>query len=115
MRGNAAMRCCRHIGFMKNGSKVRHFWIKCVAFNKMDSTEPPYSEAGFEEIKIEVGGFIKKVGYNPAAVAFVPIFRFHGNDMIGASTNMSWYQGWAVERKEAVGIEERKVKDEAAL
>ena len=110
----AAMRYCRHIGLKKNGSKIRQFWIKCVAVNKMDSTEPPYSEAGFEEAKIEVGGFIKKVGYNPAAVAFVPIFRFHGNDMIGASTNMSWYQGWAVERKEAVGIEERKVKDEAA-
>merc|ERR1712112_413089 len=71
-----------------------------VAVNKMDSTEPPYSEARFEEIKKEVGGFIKKVGYNPAAVAFVPISGFHGDNMIEASTNMAWYKGWAVERKE---------------
>ena len=53
-----------------------------VAVNKMDSTEPPYSEARFEEIKKEVGGFIKKVGYNPSTVAFVPISGFHGDNMI---------------------------------
>ena len=32
-----------------------------VAVNKMDSTEPPYSQARFEEIQKEVAGFIKKV------------------------------------------------------
>merc|ERR1719510_179524 len=34
----------------------------------MDSTEPLYSQARFEEIQKEVSGFIKKVGYNLAAV-----------------------------------------------
>merc|ERR1711902_80039 len=48
----------------------------------------------------EVSGFIKKVGYNPAAVAFVPISGWHGDNMIEASTNMAWYKGWNVERKE---------------
>merc|ERR1711955_148415 len=43
---------------------------------------------------------IKKVGYNPAAVAFVPISGWHGDNMIEASTNMGWYKGWNVERKE---------------
>ena len=71
-----------------------------VAVNKMDSTEPPYSQARFEEIQKEVSGFIKKVGYNPAAVAFVPISGWHGDNMIEASTNMAWYKGWNVERKE---------------
>ena len=66
----------------------------------MDSTEPPYSQARFEEIQKEVSGFIKKVGYNPAAVAFVPISGWHGDNMIEASTNMAWYKGWNVERKE---------------
>ena len=32
-----------------------------VAVNKMDFTEPPYSQARFEEIQKEVSGFIKKV------------------------------------------------------
>merc|ERR1711970_934270 len=71
-----------------------------VAVNKMDSTEPPYSQARFEEIQKEVSGFIKKVGYNPVAVAFVPISGWHGDNMIEASTNMPWYKGWNVERKE---------------
>ena len=33
-----------------------------------------------------------KVGYNPAAVAFVPISGWHGDNMIEASTNMTWYK-----------------------
>merc|ERR1712185_306078 len=70
------------------------------AANKMDSTEPPYSQARFEEISKEVSGFIKKVGYNPAAVPFVPISGWHGDNMINASQKMSWYKGWNVERKE---------------
>merc|ERR1711942_487709 len=71
-----------------------------VAVNKMDSTEPPYSKARFEEIQKEVSGFIKKVGYNPAAVAFVPISGWHGDNMLETSTNMDWFKGWKVERKE---------------
>ena len=63
-----------------------------VAVNKMDSTEPPYYHARFEEIQKEVQGFIKKVRYNPAAVAFVPISGWHGDNMIAASTNMAWYK-----------------------
>merc|ERR1712033_134375 len=70
-----------------------------VACNKMDSTEPPYSQARFEEIQKEVSNFIKKVGYNPVAVPFVPISGWHGDNMINTSTNMSWYKGWKVERK----------------
>merc|ERR1712056_34551 len=41
-----------------------------------------------------------KVGYNPAAVAFVPISGWHGDNMLETSTNMSWFKGWKVERKE---------------
>jgi elongation factor 1-alpha len=66
----------------------------------MDSTEPPYSKDRFEEIQKEVSGFIKKVGYNAAAVAFVPISGWHGDNMLETSSNMSWFKGWKVERKE---------------
>ena len=71
-----------------------------VACNKTDSIESPYSQARFEEIQKEVQNFIKKVGYNPVAVPFVPISGWHGDNMIQASKNMSWYKGWSVERKE---------------
>merc|ERR1719238_605773 len=63
----------------------------------MDSTEPPYSQKRFEEISGEVSNYVKKVGYNPKAVAFVPISGWHGDNMIEPSTNMSWYKGWTKE------------------
>jgi len=47
-----------------------------------------------------VQGFIKKVGYNPAAVPFVPISGWHGDNMLTESSNMGWYKGWKIERKE---------------
>ena len=47
-------------------------------------------------IQKEVSGFLK----NPAAVAFVPISGWHGDNMLEPSTNMGWYKGWVIERKE---------------
>merc|ERR1719354_400033 len=70
-----------------------------VGVNKIDNTEPPYSETRFNEIQKEIGGYIKKVGYNPKAVAVVPISGWVGDNMIEASENMKWYKGWTVEVK----------------
>lgn len=50
-----------------------------IAINKMDTTK--YSEARYEEIVKEASGFIKKVGFNPKAVAFVPISGWHGDNV----------------------------------
>ncbi|KAJ2778697.1 translation elongation factor EF-1 alpha [Coemansia javaensis] len=63
-----------------------------VAVNKMDSVE--YSEARFNEISKEVANFIKKVGFNPAAVPMVPISGWHGDNMLEPTDKMSWYKGW---------------------
>ena len=71
-----------------------------VLVNKMDATEPAYSEARFNEIKSNVAAYIKKIGYQPESVAFVPISGFQGDNMIEPSKNMDWYKGWSVERKE---------------
>lgn len=57
-------------------------------------------QARFENIKGEVEKYIKKIGYNPKTVAFVPISGWHGDNMIEQSKNMSWFRGWNVERKE---------------
>jgi elongation factor 1-alpha len=67
--------------------------------NKMDSTTPPYSEARFKEITNEVSNYIKKIGYNPKAVPFVPISGWNGDNMLEPSPNMTWFKGWAIERK----------------
>jgi elongation factor 1-alpha len=66
----------------------------------MDSTEPPYSEKRFTEIQTEVANYVKKVGFNPKTVAFVPISGWHGDNMIEPSANMSWYKGWSKEVKQ---------------
>lgn len=95
-------------GISKNGQTREHALLAftlgvkqlIVGVNKMDSTEPPYSEPRFEEIKKEVSSYIKKIGYNPAAVAFVPISGWHGDNMLEPSEKMPWFKGWAVERKE---------------
>ncbi|XP_057372662.1 elongation factor 1-alpha-like isoform X1 [Daphnia carinata] len=95
-------------GISKNGQTREHALLAytlgvkqlIVGVNKMDSTEPPYSENRYEEIKKEVSSYIKKIGYNPVAVPFVPISGWHGDNMLEASTNLPWYKGWAIERKE---------------
>jgi len=95
-------------GISKNGQTREHALLAytlgvkqmIVAVNKMDSTEPKYSENRFKEIVKEVSSYVKKIGYNPKAIAFVPISGWHGDNMIEATTNMSWYKGWECESKE---------------
>jgi elongation factor 1-alpha len=94
-------------GISKNGQTREHALLAftlgvkqlIVGVNKMDSTEPPYSEARFKEIQKEVSSYIKKIGYNPDTVAFVPISGWHGDNMIEKSTNMGWHKGWEVKSK----------------
>jgi elongation factor 1-alpha len=64
-----------------------------VGVNKMDDKSVNYNQARYEEIKSEVEQYLKKVGYNPAKVPFVPISGWHGDNMIEASENMPWYKG----------------------
>jgi elongation factor 1-alpha len=95
-------------GISKNGQTREHALLAftlgvkqmIVAVNKMDSSEPPYSQARYEEICKEISGYLKKVGYNPATVAMVPISGWVGDNMIEPSTNMPWFKGWSIERKE---------------
>merc|ERR1712158_43783 len=95
-------------GISKNGQTREHALLAftlgvkqlIIGVNKMDSTEPPYSEKRFSEISSEVANYVKKVGYNPKSVAFVPISGWHGDNMIEPSENMTWYKGWNKEMKE---------------
>jgi len=95
-------------GISKNGQTREHALLAytlgvkqmMVAVNKMDSTEPKYSEARFNEIVKEVGNYVKKIGYNPKTIAFVPISGWHGDNMVEKTTNMPWYKGWNMDRKE---------------
>jgi len=59
-----------------------------------------FAQPRYEEIKKEVSQFIKKIGYNPEKVNFVPISGWNGDNMLEGSSNMGWHKSWEVERKE---------------
>jgi len=95
-------------GISKNGQTREHVLLcftlgvkqLIVAVNKMDSTEPKYSEARFGEITKEVRAYVKKVGYNPDTVAMIPISGFHGDNMLEKSSNMDWWKKQKIEFKQ---------------
>jgi len=95
-------------GISKNGQTREHALLAytlgvkqmIVAINKMDSTEPPYSEKRYEEIKGEVSQYVKKIGWNPVAIPFVPISGWAGDNMVEPTANMTWFKGWNKETKE---------------
>jgi len=64
-----------------------------VACNKMDDKTVMYAESRYKEIKQEVSGYLKKVGYKPLKIPFVPISGWVGDNMIEKSPNMAWYKG----------------------
>nr|AQT19757.1 hypothetical protein Smed-ef1a-2 [Schmidtea mediterranea] len=109
-------------GISKNGQTREHALLAytlgvkqmIVGVNKMDSTEPPFHEKRFDEIKKEVSSYLKKVGYQPDSVAFVPISGWNGDNMIEESSNMPWYKGWEVTRRNAKK-EETKVTGKTLL
>ncbi|KAF8173548.1 translation elongation factor 1a [Mycena galopus ATCC 62051] len=71
-----------------------------VAVNKMDTTK--WSEDRFNEIVAGASLFLKKVGYNPETIAFVPISGWHGDNLQEESINMPWFKGWSKDTRAGV-------------
>jgi len=88
-------------GISKNGQTREHGLLAytlgvkqmIVGVNKMDEKTTDYSEARYNEIKDELSNFLKKVGYNPAKVPFIPISGWNGDNMIDHSDKMTWWKG----------------------
>jgi len=88
-------------GISKNGQTREHALLAytlgvkqmIVLVNKMDDKSVNWSEARFNEIKNEVSNFLKKIGYNPEKIPFVPISGWLGDNMLEKSTNLTWYKG----------------------
>jgi len=91
-------------GISKNGQTREHALLAytlgvkqlIVAANKMDENTVKYGQARFEEIVNEVSNFIKKIGYNPKTVPFVPISGWNGDNMLEPSPNMPWWKGYTL-------------------
>ncbi|MEM3912568.1 MAG: translation elongation factor EF-1 subunit alpha [Desulfurococcaceae archaeon] len=64
-----------------------------VAVNKMDATEPPYSEKRYKEVVEVLGKFLKSIGYDVSKIPFIPISAWTGENLIERSPNMPWYNG----------------------
>jgi len=88
-------------GISKNGQTREHALLAftlgvkqmIVAVNKMDDKSVNYGQPRYEEIKKEVSAYIKKIGYNPDKVPFVPISGWCGDNMLERSSNITWYKG----------------------
>jgi elongation factor 1-alpha len=88
-------------GISKNGQTREHALLAytlgvkqmIVVINKMDDKTVNWGQARYEEIKKEVASYIKKIGYNPDKVNFVPISGWHGDNMLEKSSNLGWYKG----------------------
>merc|ERR1719419_31643 len=97
-------------GISKNGQTREHALLAftlgvkqlIIGVNKIDNTEPPYSESRFTEIKKEVEAYIKKIGYNPKAVPILPISGWHGDNMIEASDKTPWFKGFSAEKNKTM-------------
>jgi len=88
-------------GIAKNGQTREHALLAytlgvkqmIVALNKMDDKSVNWSQARYDEIVKEVSSFVKKIGYNPEKIPFVPISGWHGDNMLEKSSNLPWYKG----------------------
>ena len=88
-------------GFSKEGQTREHALLAqtmgvkqmVVAINKMDDSSVNYSQGRYDEIKSELTTFLKKVGYNPLNIPFIPISGWVGDNMVEKSDNMPWYNG----------------------
>ena len=93
-------------GFSKDGQTREHALLAqtmgvkqmVVCCNKMDDSSVKYSEARYKEIVENLTEYLKKVGYNPAKIKFIPISGWCGDNMIAiedenGKNNMPWYKG----------------------
>merc|ERR1712194_111254 len=93
-------------GFSKDGQTREHALLAqtmgvkqmIVCCNKMDDSSVKYSEARYKEIVENLTEYLKKVGYNPAKIKFIPISGWCGDNMVGIEDEhgkniMPWYKG----------------------
>jgi elongation factor 1-alpha len=88
-------------GIAKNGQTREHALLAytlgvkqmIVGVNKMDDKTVSFSESRYNEIKDNVSLYLKKVGYDPSKINFVPISGWNGDNMIERSSAAPWYKG----------------------
>jgi elongation factor 1-alpha len=64
-----------------------------VGINKMDHPSTNWGKERYDDIKREASEFLKKTGYNPEKIEFVPFSGWTGDNLIEKSDKMPWYKG----------------------
>ena len=64
-----------------------------VCCNKLDYLKVKYSEGRYIEVKDEMLRILKKIGYDPNKITFVPISAWEGDNLTNPSEKMPWYNG----------------------
>jgi len=64
-----------------------------VAINKMDDETVNFSEDRWKIIRGEIATYLKKVGYKPMKIPFIPISGWLGDNLNSKSMHMPWYGG----------------------
>jgi elongation factor 1-alpha len=62
-----------------------------VAINKMDSTQPGYSEKRFNEVKDQVTKLLTPIGFRD--VPIIPMSGYKGDNIMKNNANLSWWKG----------------------
>ncbi|MHB8396791.1 MAG: translation elongation factor EF-1 subunit alpha [Thermoplasmataceae archaeon] len=86
--GEGIMAQTREHGFLARTLGVRQL---IVAANKLDATQPPYSEERFKTVKAEVEKFLASIGFKD--VPIIPISGYKGDNITKSSANLGWYKG----------------------
>ncbi|MFP4000929.1 MAG: translation elongation factor EF-1 subunit alpha [Candidatus Natronoplasma sp.] len=64
-----------------------------VAVNKMDATQPEYSEDRFNEVRDEVTKLLKSVGYQDSQFKVVPTSALKGDNITRERKDIDWWDG----------------------
>ncbi|XP_049852049.1 elongation factor 1-alpha-like [Schistocerca gregaria] len=89
-------------GISSNGQTKEHALLAytlgvkqmIVAVNKMDEKTVNFGEKRYTEIKDEVSKELKRIGYKPDTVPFIPISGWNGDNLFSdRSDKLAWYKG----------------------
>merc|ERR1712137_775356 len=89
-------------GISKQGQTKEHALLSftlgvrnmIVGVNKMDdSQDGAWSKKRYKEIEKGAKLFLKKTGFNPKNVTFVPFSGWTGDNLLKKSDNMKWFKG----------------------
>ena len=89
------------VGTSENGETRDHILLSYtlgvrqmnIGVDKTDEKTSNHSKKRYNEIKTEISNFLKRTGFNPNTIPFVPIYGFNWDNTIERSKNMASYKG----------------------